>query len=106
MDHGNSLRLDKWLWFARFLRSRSLAAPLCEAGRVRLNKVVIHKAHQPVRVGDVLTFPQGPHIRVVAVKALGERRGPAREARLLYDDLSPPQRACTEPATARRDAPI
>lgn len=86
-----SLRLDKWLWFARFCRSRNLAAELCDSGRLRLNRVIVRKAHQPVRAGDVLTFPQGPHIRVVAVKALGHRRGPAREAALLYDDLAPPQ---------------
>lgn len=88
---GNAaLRLDKWLWFARFCKSRSLAARLCESGGMRVNKVIVRKAHQAVRVGDVLTFPQGPHIRVVAIKALGQRRGPAPEAALLYDDLAPP----------------
>ncbi|MCC7048742.1 MAG: RNA-binding S4 domain-containing protein [Alphaproteobacteria bacterium] len=84
------LRLDKWLWFARFCKSRSLAARLCESAGMRLNKVIVRKAHQAVRVGDVLTFPQGLHIRVVAIKALGQRRGPAPEAALLYEDLAPP----------------
>jgi ribosome-associated heat shock protein Hsp15 len=92
-----SLRADKWLWFARFFRSRGLAASLCQSGRLRVNKAIARKAHQPVRVGDVLTFPQGPHIRVVAVKALGRRRGPAPEARLLYDDLAPPRAMPGEP---------
>lgn len=87
-----TLRLDKWLWFARFFKSRSLAARLCESGRARLNKAIVHKAHQPVRVGDVLTFPLGPHIRVIAVRALGVRRGPASAAALLYEDLAPPPR--------------
>ncbi|HLI12151.1 MAG TPA: RNA-binding S4 domain-containing protein [Alphaproteobacteria bacterium] len=86
---GASLRLDKWLWHARFFKSRSLAAKLCAAGKLRLNRAVVHKAHQPVRPGDVLTFPQGWHIRVVRVIALGARRGPAAEARRLYEDLAP-----------------
>jgi ribosome-associated heat shock protein Hsp15 len=85
------LRLDKWLWFARFLKSRTLAAQLCANGRVRVSGRVVSKPSQTVKVGDVLTFPLGPHIRVIEVKALGTRRGPAEEARTLYDDLSPPQ---------------
>jgi ribosome-associated heat shock protein Hsp15 len=87
---AGTLRLDKWLWYTRFLKSRSLAAKLCATGRVRISGRVVTKAHQPVRVGDVLTFPLGPHIRVIEVKALGLRRGPSAEARLLYSDLSPP----------------
>ncbi len=85
-----SIRLDKWLWFARFCKSRTLAGIWCEVGRVRVNRQIAHKAHQPVRVGDVLTFAQGPHVRVVAIRALGSRRGPASEAATLYDDLAPP----------------
>ncbi len=98
---GPSLRLDKWLWFARFCRSRGLAAELGESGRLRLNKAIVRKAHQLVRVGDVLTFPLGDHIRVVAVKGLASRRGPAREAQLLYDDLAPPQARLAAPRRAR-----
>ncbi|MFI4988368.1 MAG: RNA-binding S4 domain-containing protein, partial [Alphaproteobacteria bacterium] len=84
-----TLRLDKWLWYARFFKSRSLAARLCAAGKIRRNRTPVSKAHQAVKPGDVLTFPQGSHIRVVKVLALGERRGPAEEARLLYEDLAP-----------------
>lgn len=84
------LRADKWLWFARFFKTRSLAAKLCNGGVVRCSGTVVTKAHFPVKPGDVLTFPQGRHIRVVKVKALGARRGPAEEARTLYEDLSPP----------------
>jgi len=84
-----SLRLDKWLWYARFFKSRSLAARLTASGKIRRNRVSVHKAHQAVRPGDVLTFPQGSQIRVVKVLALGERRGPASEAHLLYEDLAP-----------------
>lgn len=82
-------RLDKWLWCARFFKSRGLASKLLGAGRLRLSGKVVNKAHQLVRPGDVLTFPQGPFIRVVKVLYLAERRGPAPEARLLYEDLEP-----------------
>jgi ribosome-associated heat shock protein Hsp15 len=87
---GAALRIDKWLFFARFFKSRSLAAALCAAGKVRVNRQPIQKAHHVVRIGDVLTFPQGGDIRVVRVAGLGTRRGPAGEARLLYEDLAPP----------------
>lgn len=83
------LRLDRWLWHARFHKSRSLAAAACTAGRIRLNGTLVAKAHQQVRPGDVLTFPLGARIRVVRVLALGVRRGPSPEARTLYEDLSP-----------------
>lgn len=90
MNETGARRLDKWLWFARFCKSRTLATKLCAAGRIRVDGEIVRKAHQLVRPGDVLTFPQGPHIRVVRVLQLGERRGPATEARTLYEDLSPP----------------
>ena len=86
---SEQIRLDKWLWFARFLKSRTLAAGLCAEGRVRIAGKVVSKASQAVKVGDVLTFPLHDHVRVIEVKALGVRRGPAEEARTLYEDLSP-----------------
>ncbi len=84
------LRIDKWLWYARFFKTRSLAAKLCNDGGVRLSGAVVTKAHAAVKPGDVLTFAQGRHIRVVKVVALGSRRGPAPEAQALYEDLAPP----------------
>jgi ribosome-associated heat shock protein Hsp15 len=66
-----------------------MASKLLNAGRLRLSGKVVNKAHQLVRAGDVLTFPQGPFIRVVKVLFLAERRGPAPEAVLLYEDLEP-----------------
>ena len=84
-----SIRLDKWLWYARFLKSRTMASHLCEDGRVRVNRRRISKAHALIRVGDVLTFPQAKKIRVVRVLSLGQRRGPATEAATLYIDLVP-----------------
>jgi ribosome-associated heat shock protein Hsp15 len=85
-----SLRLDKWLWHARFCRTRTLAAKLAAAGKVRIAGSAVFKAHHGVKPGDVLTFPLGPHIRTIKVLALGERRGGAPQARLLYEDLAPP----------------
>lgn len=82
------IRLDKWLWHARFFKSRSLAADAC-AGPMRLNGQPVAKPSQPVRAGDVLTFAQGRTVRVVRIRAPGLRRGPAPEAQALYDDLTP-----------------
>lgn len=84
-------RLDKWLWYARFFKSRTLATRLCASGRLRVNGSIVKKAHYVLKPGDVLTFPKGPHIRVIRVMAMGTRRGPAVEARTLYDDLEPPR---------------
>jgi ribosome-associated heat shock protein Hsp15 len=81
------LRLDKWLWHARFFRTRSLAAKLAARRRVRINGNVTGKPHQLVRPGDVVTFPQGDRVRVVRVVSLGVRRGPAAEAQALYADV-------------------
>ena len=98
-------RLDKWLWFARFFKSRSLATKVCARARLRVNSIPVGKAHHPVKVGDVLTFPLGPHVRVIRILDLGVRRGPATEARRLYEDLAPPNppALAPTPTTARRD---
>lgn len=98
-------RLDRWLWFARFFKSRSLAGKLCAGQKVRVNRRLVGKASATVRVGDVLTFPQGNRIRVVRILDLGVRRGPAAEAQQLYDDLTPasppPPRRATSVAGER-----
>ncbi len=101
MSETASLRLDKWLWYARFFKSRTLASRLCAAGRVRINRRVVDKAHAMLRAGDVLTFPQAHAIRVVRVRVLGTRRGPAAEAAMLYEDLAPPEPARSETAAPR-----
>lgn len=90
MTGSETQRLDKWLWYARFFKSRSLATRVCAKGRIRVNGQGVKKAHHGLRAGDVLTFPQGRHIRVVRVAGLGALRGPAKEAQALYDDLQPP----------------
>lgn len=85
-----TIRLDKWLWQARFFKTRARATKLCAAGRVRVDSVVVRKPHYGVRPGNVLTFPQARDIRVVRIVGLGVRRGPAIEARGLYEDLASP----------------
>jgi ribosome-associated heat shock protein Hsp15 len=91
MTAEGGLRVDKWLWHARFFKTRSLAARQVAEGKVRVNSAKISKPARTVGCGDVLTFPQGNAIRVVRVLALGARRGPAPEAQALYEDLSPPE---------------
>ena len=86
---ADRLRIDKWLWHARFFMSRTLAAKRVTAGGLRINRKLINKPNHPVQTGDVLTFTTGPRVRVLKIAALGERRGPAPEARLLYEDLTP-----------------
>jgi ribosome-associated heat shock protein Hsp15 len=101
----DTLRVDKWLWFARFARTRTSAAKIVTEARFRVNGQATDKAHYAVRPGDVLTFALGPHIRVIKVVALAVRRGGAPEARLLYEDLEPPipKSAPAEPMVAVRD---
>ena len=99
-------RIDKWLWFARFFKTRTLASEVVSAGHLRVNRQHVRKASHGIVPGDVLTFPQGDAVRVIEIVALGERRGPAPEAQGLYKDLSPPQPKRREdmPApVARRD---
>ena len=90
-------RLDQWLWFARFVKSRSLAARLCAAGVVEINGSAVTKANQAVRVGDVVKLPQGGWRRTVRVLALGVRRGPASEASLLYEEAAAAPRLSAVP---------
>ena len=102
---NESLRVDKWLWRARFFRSRSLATAMVSARRLRINSQPTAKPHARVHPGDVLTFPKGDHIRVIEVGAISTRRGPAAEARTLYTDLAPPEpRKKKDPAAAAKPA--
>ncbi len=89
MTGADTIRVDKWLWQARFFKTRATASKLCLAGKVRIDGRKIGKAHYALKPGDVLTFPQERRIRVVRVLTLGERRGPASEAATMYQDLEP-----------------
>jgi ribosome-associated heat shock protein Hsp15 len=92
-----AIRLDKWLWHARFAKTRIGATQLCRSGRLRLGGEIVHKGHRLVRIGDILTFPAGGHIRTIRVAALAARRGPVNEACRLYEDLAPPSSASALP---------
>jgi ribosome-associated heat shock protein Hsp15 len=81
------LRIDKFLWFARVVKSRSAAQALAEQGRLRLNGRVIDRSHAPVAVGDVLSFAVHGQVRVLRIEALPLRRGPPAEARALYTEM-------------------
>ena len=84
------LRADKWLWFARIVKTRSLAASLIRGGRVRLDGERISSPSRALAEGDVLTVTLDRQIKVLKVLAMAERRGPYEEARHMYEDLSPP----------------
>ena len=82
-------RIDKWLWFARVVKTRALAADLVTSGHVRINGRRSDTPGKAIRTGDVLTIALDRSIRVLRVRLAGVRRGPYEEARLLYEDLSP-----------------
>jgi ribosome-associated heat shock protein Hsp15 len=82
-----SRRIDQWLWFARFCKSRSIASTYCTKRRVRINSRAVKRASQLIRIGDVLTLPTRGDIAVVRVIDLGTRRGPASEAATLYEHV-------------------
>ena len=87
-------RLDQWLWFARLVKSRSRAARLCIAGEVTVNQMTIKKANYVVRIGDTIGVSQGGFYRTVRLLGLGCRRGPAAEARRLYEEIGAAARLC------------
>jgi ribosome-associated heat shock protein Hsp15 len=84
---ADGLRLDKFLWFARIVKTRALAQTMAEGGRIRIAGRVVDRAHAAVRVGDVLSFAQRGAVRVLKVEALPSRRGPPAEARALYSEI-------------------
>jgi ribosome-associated heat shock protein Hsp15 len=96
MTAGERQRIDKWLFFARVAKSRSLAARLVLAGRIRVNREKVGQASHPVKTGDVLTVTLDRRVLVYRILGPGVRRGPAAEARTLYEDLTP----VAEPSTA------
>lgn len=98
-----TIRLDKWLWYARFFKSRARATRFCQAGNVRRENRTPAKPHSPLKVGDVLTFTLGTRTHVLEILALGTRRGPAPEAQTLYRDHGGEEPSHTTP---RPEAPI
>lgn len=108
MGADGKQRIDKWLFFARVVKSRSLAAKLAAGGKVRVNKDKIDQPSHPVKTGDVLTVTLDRQVLVYRVLDGGTRRGPAEEARLLYEDISPPppprEDRLMQPALPKREA--
>jgi ribosome-associated heat shock protein Hsp15 len=84
---AETLRLDKFLWFSRIVKTRALAQQLAEDGRVRIDGRLVDRAHAPVRVGDVLSFALRGRVRVLRVDGLPARRGPPAEARTHFSEL-------------------
>ncbi len=107
-------RLDKWLWCARFMKARGDCARLVAGGLLRINRQPTDKPHARLRVGDVVTLPLRGEVRVLRVLALAARRGPATEARGLYEDMGgePPipcaaaESSAYRPSPGHRDEPL
>ena len=100
-------RIDKWLFFARVVKSRSLAAKLAAGGRVRINRDKIDQASYGIKTGDVITITLDRRVLIYKVLELGERRGSFPEAQLLYQDMTPPPDAAVQEAkllAEKRDA--
>ena len=90
-------RLDKWLWYARFVKTRTLASRLIEAGKIRINSTRVNKPSTTVKVGDIVTAMIARHLYVLEVLDGGARRGPADEAKGLYKLIE-----TTRPETGKR----
>lgn len=103
-DHDSRVRLDKWLWAARFFKTRSLASEAATGGKVVVNGERAKPA-KPVHPGDEVRLRMGPFEHVLVVRALSERRGPAREAQALYDETAESRAARTRLAEQLRLAP-
>ena len=97
-DEAEVQRLDKWLWFSRIQKSRTLAAQLVTDGKVRVNRARVTKPSHALRRGDVLTIALRGNVKILRVLATGHRRGPPPEARLLYEVVEDRQ---TDPASGR-----
>ena len=100
-DTDAVMRLDKWLWHARFFKSRSGASTYTAAGNVRVNGTRQTRSSARIRAGDTLTFALHGHVRVIEIIALSARRGPAVEARTLYHDHEPPENRPKTPSETK-----
>lgn len=104
MNHTDTVRIDKWLWCARFFKTRSLAAQEIDKGRVAINGQVV-KASREVRVGDTVALRQGQVPRTVVVRGVSQVRGPAPVAQQLYEETAESISAREKAAEQRRLAP-
>ncbi len=104
LDGPDKIRLDKWLWAARFFKTRSLAGDEIDKGRVRVNGQVAKASREP-KVGDEITFQAGHSPRTVVVRALSAVRGGAPQAALLYEETAASLLARSQAAERHRLAP-
>lgn len=98
-------RVDKWLWHGRIFKTRSLAAAFAASGKLRINGNRAEKASAAVGPGDVLTFALGGRVRVLEIAGIAMRRGPYKDAIILFEDLSPPPLEKSAPDSVRAPAP-
>jgi ribosome-associated heat shock protein Hsp15 len=94
---GPRQRIDKWLWFARLVKTRTLAQAIVSQGQVRVNKGRILKSSHEIGPGDVLTIAVHGRVRVIKVVNIGARRGPASEAQTLFQDMEPTASRSVDP---------
>ncbi len=87
VEDCGKIRLDKWLWFARVVKTRAVAQELAGSGHVRVNGQRAESAAKAIRIGDVLTIALPSRVRVLKVQDVAERRGPASDAARLYEEL-------------------
>ena len=88
-EKADKIRLDKWLWFARQVKTRNLGSQLVNRGKFRVNEQPVSKSSYSVKAGDVISGVIHDSLRILKVLDIGERRGPFEEAKLLYEDLTP-----------------
>ena len=88
MEGRETQRLDKWLWHARFFKTRTLASDMVSRGKVRVNGTIVKKPAYSVGVEDILTIVKAGNVRLVRIAGLAERRCGAPEAQALYDDVA------------------
>jgi ribosome-associated heat shock protein Hsp15 len=105
LSESEGQRIDKWLWHARFARTRTAAQRLVQAGDVRVNREKVAAASRLVRPGDVLTLATSREVRVLTVTAIAPRRGPAEAARLLYREHAAEPGPAPDPPTAPQARP-
>ncbi|MEM7427099.1 MAG: RNA-binding S4 domain-containing protein [Pseudomonadota bacterium] len=103
-DTEERQRIDKWLWFSRLVKTRTLAGELVTSGKVRVNSTKVSKASHNIQAEDVLTFTLHGRLKIIRIVAIGKRRGPASEAQALYEDMSPPAVRTETPEAPRAPA--
>ena len=101
---ADGLRIDKFLWFARIVKTRALAQQLAQEGRLRIGGRVVVRAHALVRPGDVLSFALRGDVRVLRIEQLPKRRGPPAEARQMYSEIAEVSAETADPPASSAEA--